>query len=157
MKWLHVNTGWCSYTRHRCCFSSQEMLPWVRNTFFFATIFCKRKWHFTVTAVICTFQQKHSWFWHVTAKRFGSGLPPPFTPCVHNCFHPPGGTPLSLNECAGTLQSDTHHPSKTSTVPHPKSCQGNTVQGEKRWFLRWCLAALLQFKWGFNLALQPLM
>lgn len=64
------------------------------------------------------------------AKTFGSGLPHRSL-YMQNHFHPPDGTPLLLNENAGTLQSDTHHPSQTSSVPHPNSRWGNTVQEKK--------------------------
>ncbi|KAG8009558.1 Protein FAM49B [Nibea albiflora] len=44
-----------------------------------------------------------------------------FTPCTHDCFHPPDGAPLLLNETARTLQSDTHHrPSKNLLCAPPK-------------------------------------
>lgn len=76
---------------------------------------------------------------------------PPFTPCMQCSFHPPDGTPLLLNENDGTLQSDTPHPSKTSSVPHPKA---RTVQDEKTFIMM--LSVFLQFKTGFSLAQQPL-
>lgn len=76
---------------------------------------------------------------------------PPFTPCMQSSFHPPDGSPLLLNENDGTLQSDTPHPSKTSSVPHPKA---RTVQDEITFIVM--LSVFLQFKSGFSLAQQLL-
>lgn len=77
---------------------------------------------------------------------------PLFTPCMQSSFHPPDGTPLLLNENDGTLQSDTPHPSKTSSVPHPKA---RTVQDEKTFIVM--LSVFPEFKSGFSLAQQLLL
>lgn len=55
-----------------------------------------------------------------------------FLPSMHSCFPPPDGTRLLLNINVSSLQSDTHHHSQTSSVPHPKSCWGNILQEEKK-------------------------
>ena len=61
------------------------------------------------------------WSWHVIWGGLGVAQPL-FQACVHNCFSPPDGAALLLNENAGAHKSDNNHPSKTSTVPHPKFC-----------------------------------
>lgn len=114
----------------------------------FASIFCK-KWLFSTKTFHCNcchFSFAFVYFRIIEAgmwlgKNVWEWSYSPFTACVHNCFYPPDGTPLLLNENAGTLQSDEQHPSKTSSVPHPKFCWSNTVQ-EKKTFKVCCISSL---------------
>lgn len=127
LKCLPVNTGWHSYTRHQCCSSSPESdtLPPVLLLFSFGSDNSLQRHYTALTPFTCMCLSallKLACDLGVVVPTFHCCV------CVWKCFHPPDGTPPLLNEDARALQSDEHHPSKTSCVPHPKFSLSDTVQ-----------------------------